>query len=106
MSSGTERNLIALHGPSSLLMSAASREREDALPQTPECTNSTGLFKEAAGKNPALQNFWPRTGKNLKTCQCWVARLSYWKSETKFIHLFARNFATFAEHQVQIPSER
>ena len=32
-------------------MSTASGEREDALPQTPECTDSTGLLKEAAGEN-------------------------------------------------------
>ena len=34
-------------------MSTASGEREDALPQTPECTDSTGLLKEAAGENSA-----------------------------------------------------
>ncbi len=44
------RSLITIHGPSSLFMSTASGEREDALPQTPECTNSTGLFKETAGR--------------------------------------------------------
>lgn len=38
--------------PRPLFVSPASGEREDALPQTPECTDSTGLFKEAAGKEP------------------------------------------------------
>lgn len=50
VSSDIEKNLIAQHVSSSLFMSAASGEREDALPQTPECTNSTGLFEEAAGQ--------------------------------------------------------
>lgn len=51
VSSDIEKKLITMHGPSSLFMSTASGEREDALPQTPECTNSTGLFEEAAGKD-------------------------------------------------------
>lgn len=38
--------------PRPLFVSPASGEREDALPQTPECTDCTGLFKEAAGKEP------------------------------------------------------
>lgn len=38
-------------------LSTASGEREDALPQTPECTDCTGLFKEAAGKD---QSNWPK----------------------------------------------
>lgn len=46
-----KKNLITMHVSSSLFMSTASGEREDALPQTPECTNSAGLFKEAAGEN-------------------------------------------------------
>lgn len=78
MSSDIEKNLIALHGCSSLFMSAASREREDALPQTPECTNSTGLFKEAAGKNQfqfTLSKFfltenWKDFMPTLSTFQC------------------------------------
>lgn len=49
LSTDVEKNLITIHVPSSLFISTASGEREDALPQTPECTNSTGLFKEAAG---------------------------------------------------------
>lgn len=51
MSSVVEENLITLHGPFFHFVSAASGERQDALSQTPECPNSTGLFKEAAGKN-------------------------------------------------------
>lgn len=43
------RTLITKHSHSSLFMSTASGEGEDALPQTPECTDCTGLFKEAAG---------------------------------------------------------
>lgn len=49
MSSDIEKNPSMLHGPSALFMSTASGERKDALPQTPECTNSAGLFKEATG---------------------------------------------------------
>ena len=42
--------LINTRGCVSLFLSTASGERADALPQTPECTNSTGLFKKAAGE--------------------------------------------------------
>lgn len=38
-------------------VSSASGEREDALPQTPECTDCSGLFKEAAGED---QLNWPQ----------------------------------------------
>lgn len=51
LSPDIKKNLITMHVSSSLFMSTASGEREDALPQTPECTNSAGLFKEAAGEN-------------------------------------------------------
>lgn len=36
-----------------LSVSTASGERADALPQAPECTDRTGLFKEAAGTDPS-----------------------------------------------------
>lgn len=50
-SSISDSNLSATYVSRSLFVSTASGEREDALPQTPECTDCTGLFKEAAGKD-------------------------------------------------------
>lgn len=40
---------VSLTVSPSLSVSTASGERADALPQAPECTDRTGLFKEAAG---------------------------------------------------------
>lgn len=51
---------VSLTASPSLSVSTASGERADALPQAPECTDRTGLFKEAAGTDPS--------GHTLKLC--------------------------------------
>lgn len=48
-----EQHMSTKHSSSLLSLSTASGEREDALPQATECTDSTGLFKEAAGTDPS-----------------------------------------------------
>lgn len=71
LSSDVEKSPISIHGLPFRFMSTASGEREDALPQAPERTNSTGLFKEAAGMNQCkhtlkthlLMAFTLRTGQ-------------------------------------------
>lgn len=75
----SDSNLSATYVPRSLLVSTASGEREDALPQTPECTDCTGLFKEAAGKDPSE---WSRLSGRARLVHQFVEACLVWISLT------------------------